>query len=50
MILESELEINLAPSIGDMNCQGITSRSHYQQMNIQHLMRKYRDNCKAELG
>jgi hypothetical protein len=50
MILKSELEINLAPSIGEMNPQGITSPSHDQQMNIQHLIRMYGDNCKAELG
>jgi hypothetical protein len=50
MILESELEINLAPSIGDMNWQGITSWSQYQQMNIQFLTRMYGNNCKAELG
>ncbi len=50
MILESELEMNLAPYIGEINCQGITSQSHYQQMNIQHLIRMYRDDCKAELG
>ncbi len=50
MILKSELETNLAPSNGEMNCQGITSRSPYQQMNIQRLIRMYGDNCKAELG
>jgi hypothetical protein len=51
MILESEMEINLAPSIGEeMNPQRITSWSQYQQMNIQCLIRMYGNNCKAELG
>jgi hypothetical protein len=50
MIFKEELCLNLAPSIGQMNYHGITSRSQYQQMNIQPLIQIYGGNCKAELG
>jgi hypothetical protein len=50
MTLKEELFLKLAPSISEMNHHGITSRSQYQQMNIQRPIQIYGCNCKAELG